>query len=71
MLITCREYNRRWREEHLGYVVRYFCGKWVVCDGYAPDCDSEVDEKSIFCGYIVKEFDTADEALELQKILNT
>ena len=60
--ITCREYNRRWREKGLGYVVRYLLGKWVVCDGFAPDSDYEVDENALFCGHIACEFDNFEDA---------
>lgn len=70
MKITCREYNNRWKEKKTGYVIRYFCGKYVVCDGYAPDCDTEIDENNIFCGYIIKAFDTFEEAEKLRNILN-
>lgn len=70
MKITCREYNKKWEEKNLGYVVRNVFGKWAVCDGYAPDSDKEVDETAIFCGYIVKRFDTFEEANALRKTLN-
>lgn len=70
MKITCKEYNRQWKEKNLGYVVRMVFGKWVVCDGYAPDCESECDENAVFCGYIVKRFNTFEEADNLRNILN-
>ena len=70
MKITCKEYNRRWKEKNMGYVVRNLFGKWVVCDGYAPDCESETEETAIFCGYIVKKFDTFEEADTLRNLLN-
>ncbi len=70
MRITCKEYNRRLREKNLGYVLRCLFDKWVVCDGHAPDCDTEIDENAIFCGYVVKTFDTFEEADNLRNILN-
>ena len=70
MKITCKEYNRRWKEKRLGYVVRNIFGKWAVCDGYAPDCETEVEENAIFCGYIVKKFNTFEEADKLRNLLN-
>ena len=70
MKITCREYNRQWKEKNLGYVVRRLFDKWVVCDGYAPDCESECNENDIFCGYIVKRFNTFEEADKLRNLLN-
>lgn len=70
MKITCKEYNKRWKEENYGYVVRMLFGKWVVCDGYAPDSETEIDENSIFVGYIVKEFNTFEEADQLRNLLN-
>jgi len=70
MKITCKEYNRKWKEEARGYVVRRLFEKWVVCDGYAPDCETEVEENAIFCGYVVKEFDTFEEADKLRNLLN-
>lgn len=70
MKITCKEYNRRWKEKNMGYVVRNVFCKWVVCDGYAPDCDAEVEENAIFAGYIVKKFNTFEEADNLRNLLN-
>lgn len=70
MKITCKEYNRRWARKGLGYVVRHLFGKWVVCDGFAPDCDTEVEEKRYFVEYVVKQFDTYEEADALRNILN-
>jgi hypothetical protein len=70
MRITCKEYNRRFRAKQHGYVIRHLFGKWVVCDGYAPDCDTEIDENAIFCGYVVKTFDTFEEADHVRNLLN-
>lgn len=70
MKITCKEYNRRWKEENHGYVIRHLFGKWAVCDGYAPDTDTETDEDSLHVGYLVKSFDTFEEADKLRNLLN-
>ena len=70
MKITCKQYNEIWRAKNLGYVVRCLFGKWVVCDGYAPDSSSLTDENAIFCGYVVKRFETFEEADNLRKLLN-
>lgn len=70
MKITCREYNRRWEEKKIGYVIRYIFGKFAVCDGCAPDSEAEVEENAIFCGYIVKRFDSYEEAKNLRNLLN-
>lgn len=70
MEITCKEYNRRWKEKKLGYVVRCLFGKWVVCDGYAPDCEAKVAENATFCGYVVKAFSTFEGADSLRNLLN-
>ena len=70
MKITCREYNKLWREKNLGYVTRNVFGKWAVCDGYAPDSNSPTDSENLFTGYVVKWFDTFEEADELRNLLN-
>lgn len=66
-MIKAEEYNKKLDE--LGYVVRNVFGKWCVCDGKAPS-GIMVEKNSLFCGYIVKRFDTFDEANELRAILN-
>lgn len=71
MKITCKEYNERFKQENHGYVVRYLFGKYAVCDGLAPECDTLVEENSIFAGRVVKEFDTYEEVGNLRKILNS
>ena len=53
-----------------GYVIRGFGDQWLVCDGYAPDCFAEVDENAIFVGYVVKAFNSFEEAYVLRNILN-
>ena len=70
MKITCKEYNRRWEEKKLNYVIRLVFDKWVVCDGKAPDSDALVEENAVFCGYVVKRFDNFEEAKYLQNLLN-
>lgn len=71
MRITCKEYNRRWREKNGDqYVVRYLFDKWVVCDGYAPDCDTEIDENAIFVGKLVKVCDSFTKADTIRNLLN-
>lgn len=70
MKITCKEYNKRWKEKKLGYVIRYLFGEFVVCDGYAPDSDTEIEESAVFTGYVVKSYKTYEEAKQLRNILN-
>lgn len=70
MKITCKEYNRRFKEKNYGYVVRIMFGTWCVCDGLAPDSDMLIDEHSLWCGTVLKSGLTMKQADELCALMN-
>lgn len=65
--MTAKEYNEKMAG--MGWVVRYAFGKWVVCDGTAPD-GVTVNENDIFVGNPLKWCDTMQQADTLCKLLN-
>lgn len=70
-MITAKEYNRRFKEAGYSYVVRNLFGSWAVCDGLCRyDDDVMIEENSIHAGYVIKYFDTFEEADNLRNILN-
>jgi hypothetical protein len=65
--MTAKEYNEKMAK--LGWVVRYAFGKWVVCDGKAPD-GITVNEGDSFVGHPLKWCDTMKQADTLCDLLN-
>ena len=65
-IITAEEYNEALGE---GWRVRYAFGKWVVCDGKAPE-NIRVKKGDIFIGNTLKWCDTMEQADTIRDALN-
>lgn len=65
--ITAEEYNER--RAGLGWCVRFAFGRWVVCDGKAPE-GVRVGVCDVFIGTPLKWCDTMKEADALRDLLN-
>lgn len=56
-------------EKTNGLVIRFFMGKYVLCDGKCP-AGVEPEKDEIYIGTIVKMFDTWDEADAMRKVVD-
>lgn len=55
--------------ENKGLVIRYFMGKFALCDGQCPK-GVEPEEGEIYIGNLVKMFDTWDQANDMRKAID-